>query len=164
MRDRCRTEAARNARSEMLPSDHPGCENAGLMTDDPLSEVRAFLRDHIESHEQLEALLLTYRAPRVWSAEEVAQALRLSPESADATLRHLVGQHLLASAGGEARGYRCAPGTPELAARVAALAAARVEQPLAILEIMSSQAIERMRRSALQTFAEAFKLRRPGRG
>jgi hypothetical protein len=134
------------------------------MPDESLVEVRQFLRDHIESHEHLETLLLLCPDGRARTVEDVARELKVPAASADAALRHLVEQRLLVAAAGEPPTYCYSPGTPALGGAVDALVAARGEHHLAIMEIMGAHAIERVRSNALRTFAEAFRLKGPGHG
>jgi hypothetical protein len=56
----------------------------------PSDAVRAFVREHIQSVEQVEALLLLYRtSPREWSAVRVSRELRTDPVSAARRLADL---------------------------------------------------------------------------
>jgi hypothetical protein len=58
-------------------------------------ELEAFVRSHVRSAEELEALLLLFRDPaRSWRVWEVAQALRLQPDAARRALERLSGAFL----------------------------------------------------------------------
>jgi hypothetical protein len=134
------------------------------MPGDHLSTIRQFLRQHVESHEHLETLLLLCRGNRSWTAEAVASELKIPPESAQEALRHLVERGLAVSPSGADPGYLYAPKTGEVGECVKLLTTACREQRLAIMEMMSAHAIERMRAAALRRFADAFRLRGPDHG
>jgi hypothetical protein len=60
------------------------------------AEVQAFVREHIDSVEQLEVLLLLHRtAPRRWTAETVSRELRIDATSASRRLADLASRGLL---------------------------------------------------------------------
>jgi hypothetical protein len=127
----------------------------------PLPEpVRRLLRERVESYEHLEALLLLFREPgRDLSVDHVGQRLGIEAPAAAAALRHLEGCELLVRAGGDPPAWRFRATSAALAADVAALAQAHETARVAVMEQMSANAIERMRTSALRSFAEAFRLK-----
>jgi hypothetical protein len=124
-------------------------------------DVQAFLRDYIGSYEELEVLLLLYRARDQWHhLAAVTAQLRLPGVSAE-TAEALVASRLLAVRGtsGEAL-YAYVPADPALEIAVTRLAQSYAEAPLAVMKVMTDNAMNRLRVSALQTFADAFVLRR----
>lgn len=122
------------------------------------------MTEFIHSYEQLEILLFLYRRPgEHWSAEDIAQQLKSAPESAAATLEALRARGLLGKQTGPVSTFSYEPATQELAESVTELAEAYAEGPILVIEFMSANAIERVRSSALKTFAEAFRLRGPGK-
>jgi hypothetical protein len=120
------------------------------------------LREHVETYEQLEVLLLLHRdRNRTWNADAAGTALSLSPEAAADALDHLYGRGLLAMApSGSARLFRYALTRGHTDEAVARLAREYGENRLEIIKLMSAYAIERVRTAAIRAFAVAFVLRR----
>lgn len=124
-------------------------------------DIRAFMLAYVDSYEQLEILLLLHREAReAWPAPGVADALRIPLPSAAASLDELAARGLLRREGGS-EGYRFAPADPSTADVVARLAVAYDERRVAVIDLMSANAMDRIRKSALRTFAEAFRVRGP---
>lgn len=123
-------------------------------------DVQALLRDHIESHEELEVLLLLYRSREQWLDLESIQAQsRLPGVSADTT-DALVQHGLLAVRDAATKPvYTYCATDPSLQTLVTRLAQAYAATPLAVMKLMTTNAMNRLRASALQTFADAFVLR-----
>ncbi|MEO8185153.1 MAG: hypothetical protein ABI895_40620 [Deltaproteobacteria bacterium] len=128
---------------------------------DVAADVQTFLREHIESYEQLEILLLLRAQPdRSWAPAAAASELGISEGLAEGALRFLCRERLLGvDAGGVVR-FKYAPETPALVELVARLAAAYVDSRLAVMRLMTANAIERLRVGAVTRFADAFLLRR----
>jgi hypothetical protein len=119
--------------------------------------LRAFLFEFVDSYEQLELLLLLHANPRAeWRIAEVCRELRIPESAALPAMEHLV-RSKLAVATGEIPGmrYRYDQASPR-APQVDALARACHDDRLAIVQLMSTNAIERVRTAALRTFADAF--------
>jgi hypothetical protein len=132
------------------------------LTSDELNELRVFLRDHVSSFEELEALFFFMRAPRrAWSCADVAVAINLPEDLVQGALETLVAANGIlertSRAGSPA--FRYAP-PPELTPLLASLQRAYDEQRLRIVQIMSSNAMERVRSSAARRLADAFRLDR----
>ncbi|HEX6040651.1 hypothetical protein [Longimicrobium sp.] len=116
--------------------------------------VRAFIAQNIESAELLETLLLVHSAPqREWTPDDVARSIYTVPASAIRRLEQLVALGLAARGAGEA--YRYAPGTPEQARHVDALAAAYRANRVAVINLVYATPPD-----PLRSFADAFKLRK----
>jgi hypothetical protein len=125
-------------------------------------DVRQLLHEHIESYEQLELLLLLRRERREeWTAGALAQRLHVSAGLIGPALERLQVSGLVAATGspGAAR-YAYRPGRPELDAATGRLQREYAERPVRIIQLMSANAIERVRTAALRTFADAFVLRK----
>jgi hypothetical protein len=121
------------------------------------AEIEAFLREHIESFEELEVLLLVHERSEVaWTNQEVAAELRIGAEATQRALRRLLEIELVEQVSPEPR-YRYNPSAPQ-AWRADETAKAYQADRLAILNALSKQAIERIRMSAARTFADAFRL------
>lgn len=127
------------------------------MHEDGLSpEVGKFISQCIDSVEQLELLMLLARtAGRVWTAEDVATTLGLSPGSVGRNLEALASRQLLSSIPGQATGYRYAPATDALRASVQQLADAYRDHRTAVINRVASKFLDRIRE-----FSDAFKLKK----
>ena len=123
--------------------------------------VQAFLRDYIGSYEELEVLLLLYRSRGQWhSLDEITARLRLPGVSTE-TAGSLVASRLLAVRETATEPvYAYGPTDPALENAVTRLAQSYAEAPLAVMKVMTDDAMNRLRVMALQTFADAFVLRR----
>ncbi|MFZ5897042.1 MAG: hypothetical protein ACOY0T_38645 [Myxococcota bacterium] len=131
------------------------------MTQADLSEeLRRFLMVYVHSFEDLEVLLLAHRSGgKALVAEQVAEAVRLDPELASEALGKLAELGLLSVASNAPLAYEYSP-QPALAERVEELAKAYVEQRFSVIAAVGSNAIVRLRTSAIKTFAESFLLRK----
>lgn len=120
--------------------------------------VRALLYDCIESFEQLGILLLLQRRRGdEWAPASVAGELNLDSDVAKKALEHLCRRNLVAArVEGKAAFFRYGPGNPALESAVSGLAEAYQESLLEVMQLMNKNAIERVRTSALRTFADAF--------
>ena len=129
---------------------------------EPPPDVQILLRDHIESYEQLELLLLM-RAARgsTWTEETLSAQLHLAQSLVGAALERLkAGGFVEAQMHGSERRYAYLGQSDKLEATINRLAAAYREYPIPIIKLMSANAIERLRTSALRTFADAFILKK----
>jgi DNA-binding Lrp family transcriptional regulator len=126
-------------------------------------DIRAFMLAYVSSYEQLELLLLLRReAPAAWPLARVAEALAIPHASAAVSLEELARRGLLRGEGcrGDAA-YCFDPADASTTDLVARLARAYDERRVAVIDLMSTNAIDRIRKSALRTFAEAFRVRGP---
>lgn len=124
-------------------------------------DVRALLRTCVSSYEELEVLLLLAREPDEHvTAAAVADRVRVPVPAVVAALDTLVDAGLLeADRAAGTFGYRP---RADRAAAVARLLEEARENPVAIIRVMSTNAIERIRLSAVNMFADAFVLGRDG--
>lgn len=117
-------------------------------------DVHRFLHQNIDSVEQLEVLLLLWRAPqRGWTSDEVATAVYSHPSSVVRRLALLLGQGLLREQ--EPGCYQYAPRTAELHDTVTRLDHLYRERRVAVITLIASKPIENVR-----AFSDAFRLRR----
>jgi len=133
------------------------------MTADPdiPGDVQVFLRNHIESYEELEMLLLVRRLRGQWHSLPALTAQLPLPGIGDETAEALVARRLLATRRTSPETlYSYAPADPALELVVARLAQTYAMVPLAVMKLMTANALDRLRASALQTFADAFVLGR----
>jgi hypothetical protein len=127
-------------------------------------DVSRLLYEHVHTYEQLEALLkLQSGGEAEWTDGAVADALRVTVDSAGETLRGLALAGIAERVGqsGQSARYRLCGG--EIAAVVARLARAYQENPLDVIRTMNANAIQRMRTDAIRAFADAFIFHRGSR-
>jgi DNA-binding MarR family transcriptional regulator len=121
------------------------------------AQVRAFLRDYIESYEQLEILFILRAQPGdAWSVEQLAERLQLSREAVEEALQALTRAGGINERAWPEEPVRYLPRNAEQAATIDSLATAYESNPLAIIKLMSANAIDRVRTAAIHTFANAF--------
>jgi predicted ArsR family transcriptional regulator len=122
-------------------------------------DVRALLHEHIESYEHLETLLLLRRERHEqWTSEALAARLRVRPELIAAALANLKAGGMVEATGVTPTRFVYRPSSSGIDAAVGRLQREYTERPILIIQLMSANAIERLRTAALQTFADAFVL------
>ena len=123
--------------------------------------LRLFLHDCVRSYEELEALLFLARnEDREFTSEEVTLALKAAVGSLDDALQELAavgGLVTVAKRSAVAR-YRYAPGDEATRQCVIDLAAAYANQRMSVVQILSANALQRVRRAAMRRLADAFRL------
>ena len=125
-------------------------------------DVQAFLRQHVESYEHLEVLLLlqSHRSEH-WSSEAVAEKLRITTAAAREAIDHLDRNGLLRSrASDSGPACRYCPASESLESMVDRLVQIYEDNRLGVILLMNAGAIDRVRSAALQTFADAIRLKR----
>lgn len=116
--------------------------------------VRRFIERRIDNIEQLEILLLLHRlGERSWSAEEVAEALRVTPRAAARHLEALTGRNLLDVRLGDEVRYRFAPAVPKLTTETKALADCYRERRSEVVALVAAT------RRSLRDFSDAFRIK-----
>jgi hypothetical protein len=128
-------------------------------------DVQALLRERIGSYEELEILLLLAREPAAaFTADSVGQRVRVPGPAAAGALDRLCAAGLATGCAGSGSGseqtgsaFRYQP-RGDLDRAVELLVREARDNPLAIIKLMSANAIERIRMSAVQMFADAFVL------
>jgi hypothetical protein len=132
-----------------------------LSRDPTLDALQRFLLEHVATYEELDVLLLLARDPgSEWTARSVADALGPAADDSRAALEGLAARGLLAIEPASAT-FRYAPLNDEVARAVALLETTYREQRATVAMMMSTNALERVRSSAIRTFAEAFRLKGP---
>jgi hypothetical protein len=122
--------------------------------------VLDFLCEHIDSHEQLEILLLLrLESPAWWSPKGIASQLSIPEELAAHALTVLLAHRLVATQGAPSH-WSYAAASPQIADAVDQLASCYSMHRFEIVHVMSVNAIKRMRTQTLQAFADAFVLRK----
>jgi hypothetical protein len=130
----------------------------------PSEFLQAFLHDSISSYEELEALLLLVRqSDRSWSDSELAEALKVPVDAIAPALDELASVEGLLEVDTQAgqRRFQYAPRSQLLRQVVEELSIAYVEQRLAIVQLMSANALDRVRGAAMRHLANAFRIERP---
>jgi hypothetical protein len=119
-----------------------------------LDELGQFLFEHVETHEQLQALLWLHKSrAESHSIECISAALHMPASVVSEAVHRLCGSELVRA---ERSGFRCAPETASLRSSVDQLATAYAENWSAVLQLLSSNAIRRIRTSVMGEFADAF--------
>lgn len=122
--------------------------------------VRAFLRDYIDSFESLEMLLLLRRERTACTAEELCRRLKTRAPLIDDALASLVRGRLVNTDQNPLTLYTYADEDPARDAIVGSLERLYRDEPIQIMQLMSTNAIERLRTSTIRAFADAFVVRK----
>jgi hypothetical protein len=158
-----RTFAEHRRHLQRARSQQRRYRRTGFMTNapDPVSEpVRGFLMNFVHTFEELEILLLLHcHAPEPFDPERVHHALEIPEDAALSALDALADRGLLRKGADTSRSFVYAPHA-SLCALVSELADVHAQALFAIVEIMSANALIRLRSSAIQRFGQAFHLRR----
>lgn len=129
------------------------------VTDDRL---RSFLFDRLRGFEELEALLFLARNEnRDFSTDDLTRELKAHAESMHDALQALEAASLLevTERSGVPR-YRFAPGDEATRAFVECLASAHAERRFDVIQMLSANALERVRGAAMRRLADAFRIER----
>ena len=129
------------------------------MNDRIPTDVIDVLREHVESYEQLEVLLLLGRShKREWSVDDVAGQLHLAAAAGSEVLEYLCGAGLLTRCQ-DPRGdrFRWHPDSSTVLDR---LSQAYRDDRVGLMSLMTKNALDRVRTAALRSFARAFLLGR----
>ena len=127
--------------------------------------LRAFLREYIDSFESLEVLLLLRRERTACTAEELCRRLKTRGPLIDDALASLVRACLVNTDQGMLTLYTYADEDSARDAIVGSLERVYRDEPIRIMQLMTANAIERLRTSTIRAFADAFVVRKDkGRG
>ncbi len=143
----------------MVPDDMnvPTCP----LTYGEVEELRTFLRDYVSSFEQLAALLLLARSPRrSWRSSDVSTALDLPEEIVDGALAAMSERLVLRQRSAGARPIHHYAPHAELEPLIERLGNAYCEHRLTIVQLMTSNAMDRVRGAAAQRVADALRQER----
>jgi hypothetical protein len=121
--------------------------------------AKALLRDHIESFEQLEILLLLHRKRSdILDPDAVAMELKLDSDTVTEALVHLCRARLAVRVEDAGRRFRYGPDRPGMDDAVGNIAGSYDENRLEVINLMNTNAIDRVRTSAMRAFANSFLL------
>lgn len=128
----------------------------GMGQPDLPPDVLDLIARHLDTMEQVEALLLLRRNPdREWQAGEVALEVHTSPEKALAALEILHKHSMVSRSAGEPRSYRYSPATPALHTAVENLEVAYNTRPVTLVKALYEYPAR-----PIQSFADSFRLRK----
>lgn len=119
--------------------------------------VQMFLREYIDSYEALELLLLMQRERAAWTADALPTRLRVPIHLIDECLESFVRDGLVnlqSRDSTESYTYACSEST--FGSAVCSLKRLYHLDPVQIMQLMSVNAVERMRTDALRAFTNAF--------
>ena len=120
--------------------------------------IRLFLLAHVESFEELELLLVLASSPdRSETAQSAAARSGVPVADARQTLEHLAAHgFLVVDTQGTGPAFRYRPTAIEIREGVDALLRAQAQSRTMLGQLMSTNAVERMRRWNAKAFADAF--------
>jgi hypothetical protein len=124
-------------------------------------DVQRLVREHIDSVEQLDVLLLVFRtAPREWTPVAVSRELRIDAVSAARRLDDFHARGLMTvRAGEETLYYAYAAPDPDVTAAIASLARVYAERRTTLIQFIFAAPVRDVR-----VFADAFRLRKKDPG
>jgi hypothetical protein len=126
------------------------------MTSDRVpQEVADLLREHVQTHEQLETLVWCSREGGPVSEAGLTAALGIAAPAAAETLHHLATCGVLDRVSDNPPLYACSPAHAELLRR---LGEVYRDDRVQLMTLMTSNALDRVRTSALRAFSRAFLL------
>lgn len=131
---------------------------------DALEQVnlQRFMNDCVRTFEELEALLWLFAHPNEGvTVRTLARTLGIVESTMQEAVDGLIASHLLAHVTGSVDLIRYEPASLDLGANVALLAAAHERDRFEVVRIVAENSMLRIRRSALQTFADCFVVRKP---
>jgi hypothetical protein len=131
-----------------------------MRTDPDISSALEFMDEHIASLAELELLVALVEAPsRWWDATVLSRELGIPKHVGRTVLERFARSNLLEIRFTDDVRYQFRPGTPELHGGAAALVAAYRTKPIVLIQHLTRQT-----RRSVRDFADAFRLRRNGRG
>jgi len=117
--------------------------------------LQDFIRDHVDTIETLEILLLLQRGPDTyWTGSAIDSHIGMKEGTADKRLQGLVRSGLVAR--GTSGGYRFMPQKEEQRELVSMLATAYGERRASVVNTVFSENLARLR-----AFSDAFKVKKP---
>ncbi len=139
----------------------PQRQSAGVSDAADFEELRQFLLAHVETHEELEVLLLLFRTrDAVLRLGQIFAAVTVPEETCRVALAALCQKGLIAERG-EGPGYQYACTEASSTAHVERLEHTYQGARVLLIQIMNNNAVERVRTSARRAFSDAFRSRDP---
>jgi hypothetical protein len=129
------------------------------MPDDISTELKQFVEHHIESVQQLEALLLLRHEPeRTWTAAEIGKALYLPADAANSLLSDFVRRGFAILMPSSAESYTYRPRDQQTDQLIGELQVAYHDRRVAVISLIYSKPLNKV-----QTFADAFRFGKENR-
>ncbi len=121
-------------------------------------ELEQFIAQHIESLAQLEALFLMRQEPqRQWDCAELSRLLYITPDMCGGLVGDLVQRGIVGRVADAEGRYQYQPADPDFDRLLAELSAIYFDRRVAVITQIYSGPQKKV-----QTFADAFRLRREG--
>jgi hypothetical protein len=121
-------------------------------------ELEQFIAQHIESLAQLETLLLMRQDPeRQWDCAELSRLLYITPDMCGGLVSDLVQRGFVGRVAGAEGRYQYQPANPDFDRLLGDLSAIYHDRRVAVITQIYSRPQKKV-----QTFADAFRLRREG--
>jgi DNA-binding MarR family transcriptional regulator len=131
---------------------------AEQMADEFPTELEQFLAQQIESLAELEALLLIRKQPEhQWNCDDMSRQLYITADMCAGLLAELERRGFLRRVPDTDGSYQYHPASPDLDRLLGELAALYQERRVAVITQIYSRPVKKV-----QTFADAFRLRREG--
>lgn len=127
--------------------------------------LKQFLLEHVEGYEDLEVLAWFSGQPQATlaTAVDIAQKVGFPPAIIETAVERLVARGLLERTGKDGAFFRYAV-DEDFRRTMAKIASLYQANPREVMELMTANAIERVRTAALRTFADCFRIRGPKSG
>jgi hypothetical protein len=126
------------------------------------ASLQRFMDDCVRTFEQLEALLWFFaHQNESITVGSLAQTLGIAEPVLQEAVDGLVASNLLAHVAGSLDLIRYEPVSRELGENVERLAALHAQDRFEVVRVVAQNSMLRLRKSALQTFADCFVLRKP---
>jgi hypothetical protein len=124
-------------------------------------KLRQFLFDHVETHEELQ-ILMWFQQHSGSSATEgqIAADTGISTALVTEALERLTAAGMLASHLSTPGAFHYDPKEPAVHEMLQRVVAIYREDPRSVIELMTANALQRLRASASRAFADAFRLRK----
>jgi DNA-binding HxlR family transcriptional regulator len=121
-------------------------------------ELKQFIAQHVESLAQLETLLLMRQDPqRHWDCAELSRLLYITPDMCGGLVKELEQRGIVVRVTESAAHYRYQPANADFDRLLGELAAIYQDRRVAVITQIYSRPQKK-----IQTFADAFRLRREG--
>src|SRR5690349_8474455 len=126
-----------------------------------LEQLRRFLFEHVEDLEELEVLACLHDRREEATLAVIADEIRFPARTVLPVLERLAARGIVSCTALEPAQYRFEAPDAEARQRFEEVFAAYRANPSALMKLMTSNAIDRVRTAAMRTFADGFRLKGP---
>jgi hypothetical protein len=126
-----------------------------------LDQIRAFLLEHVEDLEELEILAFLHARREGATLAGIADGVRFPVSTVLSVLERLAAQGTVSCSALEPAEYRFETSDAVVRERFEEVFAAYRANPLVVMKLMTSNAIDRVRTAAMRRFADSFRLKGP---